>query len=144
MDIVTTSGRAIDRRDPLTPSARGAVAKAVSHPDGGIVLSRLLDAMIDQRDGLAGALLRRHGLVDERRAHASDAPGSRPETRIDGNALVTEAVAAASELGHPIVGTEHLLLVLARSNTPEGDRLRRHGLDTESIPMMLAGYEGRG
>ena len=58
---------------------------------------------------------------------------------------ITKAQEAAEELGHSYVGTEHLLLGLARESEGLGAKvLRENGLDAELIAALVERFVGRG
>lgn len=55
----------------------------------------------------------------------------------DARSVVVDARAHAARLGHPTIGTEHLLLAVIDSAGPAGEALRRTGLDRASIETEL-------
>ena len=58
---------------------------------------------------------------------------------------ITKAQAAAEEMGHSYIGSEHLLLGLAREGEGLGAKtLRENGLDAALIASLLERFVGRG
>jgi ATP-dependent Clp protease ATP-binding subunit ClpA len=57
-------------------------------------------------------------------------------------AVVADAQLQARGLGHPFVGTEHLLLALIVSDTPAGDVLRAAGLTADGVTERVRAAVG--
>jgi hypothetical protein len=51
--------------------------------------------------------------------------------------LIAAAAAEGAVLGHPWIGTEHLLIVLANDAGRAGRTLRRLGVDAEAVRAEL-------
>jgi ATP-dependent Clp protease ATP-binding subunit ClpC len=60
-------------------------------------------------------------------------------------AALSLAPAAAAELGHRYVGTEHMLLGIAREGEGLGAKvLRDHGIDANLVAELVERFVGRG
>ena len=62
----------------------------------------------------------------------------------DANAIVVQAYEHATQLGHPYLGGEHLLLALAAAGQPAGAILREHGVTPGRVEAEIARLSGGG
>src|SRR5207302_5808238 len=112
---------------------------------GFIGTEHLLLALYREPEGLAAQILAGAGLSRE---DASAAVSARVERGAGGSdvppvftpkaiAVFSGALAAALELGHNYIGTEHLLLGLSRGDGVAADLLSDAGLDLETLTAMV-------
>jgi hypothetical protein len=125
-------------------SAAEPIARAWGHDQIGT--EHLLLALYAEPNGVAAQILNdAHLTVDE----ADKAVGARTERGLgtaEGKlpytakaiAVFTGALASALEMGHNYIGTEHLLLGLARGDGVAADVLEAAGLDQEALERHVA------
>ncbi|MET4096157.1 ATP-dependent chaperone ClpB [Arthrobacter sp. UYCu712] len=115
--------------------------------------AHLLKALMDQREGVAVALLRATGTdPDAVSVQASSAIKALPATsgasvqqaQLSRTAMqaIKNAQTEAERLGDSFVSTEHLLLGLAAGNDPVGKLLRDAGASHEALLAALRGVRG--
>jgi Clp amino terminal domain, pathogenicity island component len=140
----------------FTPRARNVlnqaepIARAWGH--GAVGTEHLFLALYREPGGVAAVVLADAGLPEataEASIGARSAPGpGAPDTKLPYtpgvNAAFSGALAAALELGHSYIGTEHLLLGLARESGLAADVLTDHGLGyaelVSKVTEKLAGF----
>ncbi|PPB49169.1 ATP-dependent chaperone ClpB [Arthrobacter pityocampae] len=132
-------------------SAAAMNASTAGNPQ--IEAPHFLKALLDQRDGIAVALLRAAGAdPDSVSVRASSAikalPSSsgssvaQPQFSRGALQMVSAAQQEAETLGDQFVSTEHLLLALAADSGAAGDILRSVGLTREALAAELPGVRG--
>ncbi|WDF32936.1 ATP-dependent chaperone ClpB [Arthrobacter agilis] len=115
--------------------------------------AHFLKALMDQRDGIAVALLRAAGADPDTvsvqasaaiKALPSSSGSSVAQPQFSRGALqvVTAAQQEAETLGDQFVSTEHLLLALAADGGSAGKVLRGAGLTREALASALPGVRG--
>ncbi|GHG51677.1 chaperone protein ClpB [Sinomonas cellulolyticus] len=115
--------------------------------------AHLLKALMDQRDGVAVALLRATGAdpdaVSVAASTAIKALPSSSGTTVaqaqlsrQGLQVIQAAQQQAEQMGDSFVSTEHLLLGLAADGGPAGAALRDNGAALESLKAALPGVRG--
>jgi hypothetical protein len=62
----------------------------------------------------------------------------------DADAIVVQAYEHATRLGHPYLGSEHLLLALASAGQPAGAVLREHGVTPGRVEAEIVRLSGGG
>ncbi len=133
----------------FTPRARSVLSEAEpiarEWGHGYIGTEHLLLALYRQPEGLAAQILNESNLAAEKAEAAVGArtergPGA-PEEKLPftPKAIVvfSGALASALEMGHNYIGTEHLLLGLARGEGSAADILEDAGLSQESIERQV-------
>lgn len=115
--------------DKFTERARRAVhiahEEAARRGDHDIAPGYLLLGLSEEGDGLAARTLRELGADRERVRAAVEAAGPRDEDELSLPGIFKTAVKEARSLGHPFLGTEHLLLALLRVEERTGSDLLR-------------------
>jgi hypothetical protein len=133
----------------LTPRARNVLAAAVlvarelRHP--AVTTEHVLLGLYREPEGIAAKVLTGAGL-SERKAKAAvarlvppgpGAPEGDPSWAPSTRAVFSEALAAALEMGHNYIGTEHFLVGLARADGAAAEVLRGARLDDERLTAQL-------
>ncbi|MFW6199978.1 MAG: Clp protease N-terminal domain-containing protein, partial [Gemmatimonadota bacterium] len=141
--------------DRLTVKAGEAIQKALEtarregHPEIGGV--HLLDALLDQEEGLVIPILRKVGgnvaRVREQTENALNKyarveGGADPRISRDLNRALDDAEGEARELGDEYVSIEHLLLGLAQEKGDAGSILRTAGAGASQIREALEAVRG--
>jgi len=140
---------AVDVFERSTPRARNAVADAAAiarrwgHPR--VDTEHLLLALYRDPDALAAVILVEAGLPEGRVADAVQARLGRGTAAADGElpfapdvrTVFSGALAAAVELGHNYIGTEHLLLGLRRAGGLAQAILDEAGLSAEDLEQRI-------
>ena len=132
-------------------SASGMNASTAGNPQ--IEPAHLLKALLDQRESVAVALLKTAGLdVDALSVKASAVINALPSSSGTSVAqaqysrqllqVVSNAQAAAAEMGDTYVSTEHLLIALASDQTKAGEALREFGATRELLVGTLPTIRG--
>jgi ClpA/ClpB-like protein len=140
----------------FTPRARTVVSAAEQiareRAQGHIGTEHLLLALYREPEGVAAQILNEWGLTlnkaeDAVRARTEPDPGTPPDKPLFTPKAITVfsgALASALELGHNYIGTEHLLLGLARGDGLAAAILEDAGLVQEvlegKVTEKLAGY----
>jgi ATP-dependent Clp protease ATP-binding subunit ClpC len=131
--------------DRATPRARIAVGDAAPIARGWghdqIATEHLLLALYRDPDSIAGKILAESGLPEDQVAAAVEERSGRGPGAPDGDlpfspaarAVFSGALAAAADLGHNYIGTEHLLIGLARADGLAGEMLNGAGLTPEAL-----------
>ncbi|WP_413451890.1 ATP-dependent chaperone ClpB [Georgenia phoenicis] len=145
--------------DKLTTKSQEAIASAMraAATAGNPQLEpvHVLVALLEQPGGVAPALVdavgaNRAEIVERARAAAAALPGAsgssvaQPSPSRPMMAVITHAGEEATALGDEFVSTEHLLLALARSESPAGQVLRDLGADREALLDALPTVRGSG
>ncbi len=133
----------------FTPRARSVLSEAEpiarEWGHGYIGAEHLLLALYRQPEGLAAQILNESNLEEEKAEAAvgvrtERGPGA-PEEKLPFTpkaiAVFSGALASALEMGHNYIGTEHLLIGLARGEGSAADILEDAGLDQESIERQV-------
>jgi hypothetical protein len=133
----------------FTPRARTVVIEAEAMArqwgHGSVGTEHLLLALYREPDGVAAQILNASGFSLEAAEAALEARTTRGPGTPDGKvpfaptaiAAFTGALASALEMGHNYIGTEHLLLGLARGDGPAADVLGDAGLTLEVIERRV-------
>ena len=133
----------------FTPRARSAVAQAepIAREWGhdAIGSEHLFLALYREPDGVGAQVLVESGLTADQATAAVggrvERGASAPEGKISFTpraiAVFTGALASALEMGHNYIGTEHLLLGLARGDGVAADVLDEFGLTEESLAARV-------
>ncbi|MGH9016155.1 MAG: Clp protease N-terminal domain-containing protein [Acidimicrobiales bacterium] len=134
----------------FTPRARNVVSAAEpiarEWGHGYIGTEHLLLALYREPNGVAALILDESDLAVDKaeealRARAERGPGTppgRPPFTPKAVAVFTAALASALEMGHNYIGTEHLLLGLARGDGLAADILKDAGLDRQALERRVA------
>jgi ATP-dependent Clp protease ATP-binding subunit ClpB len=142
------------RLDKLTIKGQEAVQAAQSHAEalGSPLLEpeHLLDALVEQEDGLVTPLLKKLGvsaeaLRSELAEHIAAQPkvqGARLSLSPKLEVIFRQAAAEADQFKDDYVSTEHLLLSLAASDSFAGKLLRKYGADRSDILKVLVSIRG--
>ena len=100
----------------------------------------LLLGLMDEEGGVAGRVLRELGMgsdrmreIVERISGSGDYAGGKIELATETQKVLEQAVEEARRLGHHYIGTEHILLGLARSEGAAMDVLRKLGVTPDQI-----------
>ncbi|OYP38858.1 ATP-dependent chaperone ClpB [Rhodopirellula sp. MGV] len=143
------------RFDKLTTKAQGLIAEAqgraasAGNPD--ITSLHLLSAMLDETDGITGALLEKMNvdskqLTELTRSELDKTPkvtgGRQPNVSSELQSAFNEAATAAESLKDEYVATEHLLLGLAKAKTKAQSLLSLCGVSADDV--LKAASEVRG
>ncbi|WP_436716541.1 ATP-dependent chaperone ClpB [Roseiconus lacunae] len=143
------------RFDKLTTKAQGLIAEAqgratsAGNPD--ITSLHLLSAMLDETDGLTGALLDKMNVdskqlreltASELEKTPSVTGGRQPGISGELQSALNEAATAAESLKDEYVATEHLLLGLAKAKTKAQSLLSLCGINADDV--LKAASEIRG
>jgi len=124
-------------------------ARREAHPEVGGV--HLLQALLDQEEGLILPVLRKIGVRPDRirdetsRAlgkYATVTGGGEPGVSRDLSRALDAAESEARDLGDEYVSTEHLLLGLAQEKGDAGEILRQAGADKDAVREALAAVRG--
>ncbi|HVA04044.1 MAG TPA: Clp protease N-terminal domain-containing protein [Acidimicrobiales bacterium] len=140
----------------FTPRARNVLSEAepIARQWGHrqIATEHLLLALYREPEGVAAQILNESNLpvdkaetaVDARTKRGPGAPKEKLSFSPEAIAAFTGALASALEMGHNYIGTEHLLLGLARGDGQAADILEDAGLRQETLERQvtekLAGY----
>ena len=142
--------------EKLTNRSREAMvaAQTVAQENGNPELNNLhlLSALLDQNEGLAGALLQRAGIPLSRIAgKVETAINSLPKTS-GGNgqlyqsrefsAVLNAAAQTADKMHDEYISVEHFILALAESQSRAGEILREAGLDQAAVLKALQSVRG--
>ena len=107
-----------------------------------IETDHLLLALMEEEGGIAGRVLRELGMdpdrlreMVERTSGSGNYTGGKIELAPETQKVLELAVEEARRLGHHYIGTEHILLGLARSKGPALDVLGRLGVTPDKIPL---------
>jgi hypothetical protein len=134
----------------FSPRARSVVSEAEpiarQWGQGHIGTEHLLLALYREPEGVAAQILNGSNLPLERaeqavRARVERGPGTPPGKlpfSPKAIAVFTGALAAALEMGHNYIGTEHLLLGLVRGDGLAADILEEAGLAQEALERQVA------
>lgn len=145
--------------DKFTTKSQEAIARAMSLAttagNARIEPSHLLAALLEQKDGIAVALLDAVG-ADQARINARNQaaltalPATSGESVTQPSAsrplvqVLESAKQEATALGDTYVSTEHLLLALAQSQSQAGSILQAAGADRDRLHAALPGVRGSG
>ncbi|WP_152188576.1 ATP-dependent chaperone ClpB [Georgenia satyanarayanai] len=145
--------------DKLTTKSQEAIASAMrsAATAGNPQLEpvHVLVALLEQPGGVAPALVdavgaNRAAIVERATAAAAALPGAsgssvaQPSPSRPMMTVITQAGEEATALGDEFVSTEHLLLALARSESPAGQVLRDLGADRDTLLDALPAVRGSG
>ncbi|MCC9602454.1 ATP-dependent chaperone ClpB [Stieleria sp. JC731] len=143
------------RFDKLTTKAQGLIAeaqgRAAANGNPDITSLHLLGAMLDETDGITGALMEKmkvdlkqlHELTDSELEKMTKVTGGRqPGISSELQLALNEAANAAESLKDEFVATEHLLLGLAKAKTKAQSVLSLCGVDSDDV--LKAASEIRG
>ncbi|WP_454085149.1 ATP-dependent chaperone ClpB [Georgenia sp. Marseille-Q6866] len=145
--------------DKLTTKSQEAIASAMrsAATAGNPQLEpvHVLVALLEQPGGVAPALVdavgaNRAAIVERATAAAAALPGAsgssvaQPSPSRPMMTVITQAGEEATALGDEFVSTEHLLLALARSESPAGQVLRDLGADRDALLDALPTVRGSG
>ncbi|PYF98386.1 ATP-dependent Clp protease ATP-binding subunit ClpB [Georgenia satyanarayanai] len=145
--------------DKLTTKSQEAIASAMrsAATAGNPQLEpvHVLVALLEQPGGVAPALIdavgaNRAAIVERATAAAAALPGAsgssvaQPSPSRPMMTVITQAGEEATALGDEFVSTEHLLLALARSESPAGQVLRDLGADRDALLDALPTVRGSG
>ena len=126
-----------------------AIAQRSDH--GEIGLEHLLEAIIEQKDGIARPLLERIGAsAEEVLSQVKERLSSYP--RVSGNVqmslsgeaqkVLAKAEGEMSSLKDSYLSVEHILLAMADSDTRTGELLRKFGIDRKAVLEALKAVRG--
>src|SRR5882724_7162020 len=143
MDLTTRSQAAISK----------AVASAAERGNPTVEPAHLGVALLDDREGLARALLGALGVdagvlaselqaIADRLPAASGSSVAAPQTSRALLSVLTAAEREARSLGDEFVSTEHLLLGLAAGDGDVADSLSRHSATTVALTQALTQVRG--
>jgi ATP-dependent Clp protease ATP-binding subunit ClpB len=143
------------RFDKLTTKAQGLIAeaqgRATSAGNPEITSVHLLSAMLDESDGITGALLSKMKAdADQLRSLTASevdklpkvSGGRQPSIAAELQAAFNEAAAMAESLKDEFVSTEHLLLGMAKAKTSAQSLLSLCGVNADDV--LKAASEVRG
>ncbi|MCM3660362.1 ATP-dependent chaperone ClpB [Georgenia satyanarayanai] len=145
--------------DKLTTKSQEAIASAMrsAATAGNPQLEpvHVLVALLEQPGGVAPALVdavgaNRAAVVERATAAAAALPGASGSSVVQPSpsrpmmTVITQAGEEATALGDEFVSTEHLLLALARSESPAGQVLRDLGADRDALLDALPTVRGSG
>ncbi|MCO8120866.1 ATP-dependent chaperone ClpB [Stieleria sp. TO1_6] len=143
------------RFDKLTTKAQGLIAeaqgRATSAGNPEITSLHLLSAMLDESDGITGALLSKmnadanqlRGLVDSELTKLPQVSGGRqPSVSAELQLAFNQAAETAESLKDEFVSTEHLLLGMAKAKTKVQSLLSLCGISAADV--LKAASEVRG
>ena len=140
---------AVDVFERATPRARNAVGDAAPIARGRghdqIGTEHLLLALYRDPDSIAAQILAESGLsedaaaaaVEERAGCGGGAPDGELPFSPQARTVFSAALAAATDLGHNYIGTEHLLLGLARTDGLAREILSGAGLTPEALSRSV-------
>jgi hypothetical protein len=119
------------------------IARAKGHSQIGA--EHLLLALYREPEGIAAQILdesefpedKAEAAVDARTEHGPGAPEEKLRFSPEAITVFSGALASALELGHNYIGTEHLLLGLARGVGVAGDILEDAGLGQEALERQV-------